>query len=194
MPRLFIAIDLPDDVKAELGRLRVELPGVRWVPPSQLHLTLAFLGDVPGERLAGLTGRLAAIKASSFRLRLGGLGCFPHRRNPRVLWVGVEPEPLLVSLAQRVRDGLAECGIALEERPFAPHITLARIRQSAAGGCAPFLDRPGGMPAVTLAVGEFILYESRLSSGGAQHLPLARLRLVGGRGEGEGDNQMDTSR
>jgi RNA 2',3'-cyclic 3'-phosphodiesterase len=180
MPRLFIAIDLPEVVRQELCRLNVPIPGSRWVPADQLHLTLAFLGDVGEERVAGLARALGQVSAAPFRLRFDRLGCFPSRARPRVLWVGLKPEPLLISLADRLRELLRASDIPQEERPFSPHITLARLKLPAARECASFLDRPLALERTSVPVVEFILFESRLTAAGAIHTPLKRFPLSGG--------------
>lgn len=177
MPRLFIAIDLPEDVREELCRLRTPIPGGRWVPQSQLHLTLAFLGDVEAGRVTELIGRLSGLKSAPFVLRFDRLGCFPSRARPRVLWVGVRPEPLLGTLAERLREILDECAIPQEERPFSPHITLARLKLPAPRESASFLDRPLRLQRPTISVEEFILFESSLTPAGAIHTPLQRFPL-----------------
>jgi 2'-5' RNA ligase len=180
MPRLFIAIELPEEVREELCRLRIQIPGARWVPESQIHLTLAFLGDVETERVAGLTERLSGLAAPPFQLCFDRLGCFPGRSRPRVLWVGVRPDPLLTSLADRLREILREWDIPQDERPFSPHITLARLKLPASRESAAFLDRPFRLESPTVSAEEFILFESRLTPAGAIHTPLKRFRLSGG--------------
>ncbi len=182
MPRLFIAIDLPEVVRQELCRLNVPIPYSRWVPVDQLHLTLAFLGDVGDERVAGLARALGQVSAAPFELHFDRLGCFPSRSRPRVLWVGLKPEPLLLTLADRLRDLLRDCGIPQEDRPFSPHITLARLKLPAARECASFLDQPLELNRLSVPVQEFILFESRLTAAGAIHTPLKRFPLSGGSG------------
>ena len=180
--RLFIAIELPDEIKRLLGRMRTEIPGSRWVPMEQIHLTLAFLGEVDDATLKLLTAELASIQAPGFRLCFSATGCFPDRRRPRVLWVGLEPEPLLNNLASLVRKAVLACNIPQEERPFSPHITLARLKFPATREVAPFLDQPqkDGLPPI--GVREFILFQSRLTPRGAVHtainvFPLAPLDM-----------------
>lgn len=179
LPRLFIAIDLPEEVREELCRLRTPIPGARWVPANQLHLTLAFLGDVEPERVIELTERVAGLTAPPFQLRFDRTGCFPSRMRPRVLWVGLKPEPLLISLADRLRELLRACAIPQEERPFAPHITLARLKLPAPRESAPFLDRPLQLQRPSVTVREFILFESSLTPAGAIHTPLKHFPLSG---------------
>src|ERR1700681_1095754 len=130
--RLFIAIELPDDLKMALGRLKVDVPGTRWVPTEQLHLTLAFLGEVEEKTAGELSEGLALIQTPPFQLCFSGPGCFPDCRRPRVLWAGLEPHPRLMHLAAEVHGAALACSIPQEERPFSPHITLARLKFPAA--------------------------------------------------------------
>jgi len=170
--RLFIAIELPGEIKRKLEGMRTNIPGSRWVPGEQIHLTLAFLGEVDDATLEQLTGALAAIRSPGFSLSFSGTGCFPDRRRPRVLWIGLEPEPLLNSLASLVREAVLACNIPQEERPFSPHITLARLKLPASREAAAFLDHPPeqGLPPVD--VRDFILFQSRLTPQGAVHAPV----------------------
>lgn len=176
--RLFIAIELPDEIKRPLGRLQIDIPGARWVPAEQIHLTLAFLGEVDDDTVKRLTTELAKIQAPGFELRFSGTGCFPDRRRPRVLWVGLEPEPLLSSLASQVRDAVLACGIPQEERPFSPHITLARLKFPAAREAARFLDQPPDRRLPPVTVREFILFRSSLTPRGAIHTPIRKFPLM----------------
>jgi 2'-5' RNA ligase len=155
-----------------------DIPGARWVPLEQIHLTLAFLGEVDDDTLKLLTMALSEIQAPGFGLRFDGTGCFPDRRRPRVLWVGLEPEPLLSNLASLVRRAVLACGIPQEERPFSAHITLARLRFPASREAASFLDRPGSIEIPPVSVREFILFQSRLTPKGALHTPLKRFPLI----------------
>ena len=176
--RLFIAIDLPAEIKQALGQLRCDLPGARWVAAAQIHLTLAFLGEVEEARVAPLVTELARIHLPPFTLDLTGPGCFPHRQRPRVLWVGLTPQPLLTQLAAAVQEALFVCGFPLEERPFSPHLTLARLKFPAPREVGVFLDQPLPASFPVFAVREFILFESRLNPHGAEHLPLRSFPLA----------------
>jgi len=177
MPRLFLAIELPDETKEQLRRLRIDIPGARWVPANQLHLTLAFLGDVDVESMKRLVEKLAGLHCPAFSLCLGEFGCFPNRKRPKVAWIGVRPEPLLMSLADRVREVVLSCEIPQEERPFSPHITLARIKQAVGHDCDAFIAQTLEREPALIPVQEFILFESRLSSSGALHIPLKSFEL-----------------
>jgi 2'-5' RNA ligase len=175
--RLFIAIELPDEIKKQLEEMRTDISGSRWVPLEQIHLTLTFLGEVDDTTLDLLSGALVTIKAPGFNLCFGGTGCFPDRRRPRVLWVGLEPEPLLSSLASLVREAVLTCNIPQEERPFSPHITLARLKFPAPLEVVSFLDRPQKQELPPVKVREFTLFQSLLTSQGAVHTPVKTFAL-----------------
>lgn len=177
--RLFIAIDLPLQLKLALAQLRCDLPAARWVPTTQIHLTLAFLGEVEEANAWRLNAELARIQLPSFTLTLTGPGCFPHRQRPRVLWVGLAPEARLTNLVAMVQAALRTCGLPVEERPFTAHITLARLRFPAAREARAFLDQPLP-PFPVFPVQAFILFQSRVTASGVEHLPLSRFLLTSG--------------
>jgi 2'-5' RNA ligase len=134
--RTFIAIELGDAARAALARtiaaLARELPGVRFVEPASLHLTLAFLGDLDDAQLEQATQATAAATQVSapFALTVAGLGSFGPPHAPRVIWAGIGGNLRALTETQRaLADELAARGFAREERPFAPHLTLARLNR-----------------------------------------------------------------
>jgi 2'-5' RNA ligase len=186
--RLFVAIDLPEDVRESLGRLqsdlrRHDLSGLRWTRPDGIHLTLKFLGETPASSLPAIKGALArAVRgAPSFHLALGAPGTFGNRRGPRVLWLDVEGdvEPLQ-QLQAAVERELAAAGFGPEERAFSPHLTLARVQQPPSPGLAERLSR--ALAAVTPPRGEIeatelVLMRSSLQAGGAVYSRVAAFPL-----------------
>lgn len=175
--RLFIAIDIPDDLKKMIDSLRADIPGARWVRQEQIHLTLAFLGEVDEPASELLIAELARIRLPEFKLCFSGTGCFPHRRHPRVLWVGLEPQPYLNILAAEVREAALVCGISQEERSFTPHITIARLSLSHSPELDLFVERNKALKHPQFTVHNFILYQSRLMSQGAEHIPVRSFPL-----------------
>ena len=186
--RLFVAIDLPEDVRESLGRLqddlrRHDLSGLRWTRPEGVHLTLKFLGETPATSLPAIEGALdrAVRGVPSFRLALGTPGTFGGRRGPRVLWVDVEGElQPLQRLQAAVERELVAAGFAPEERGFSPHLTLARVPQPPRPGLAERVAR--ALEAVAAARGEFearelVLMRSRLQPGGAVYSRVAAFPL-----------------
>jgi 2'-5' RNA ligase len=133
--RLFIALDFPDAVRESLreliARLKTESSSARWVLPEGMHITLKFIGETDSERMNSLRAALAAIRsAQPVVMHFRGLGFFPHERQPRVLWCGVEASPNLAELAADVERALEPLGFPPETREFVPHLTLARFPSS----------------------------------------------------------------
>jgi 2'-5' RNA ligase len=133
--RLFVACELPPAVRDALGRLQDELRArgagrLRWVRPEGIHLTLKFLGEVPAAKREAVENALAGAVVSPFALdvRLGSLGGFGGRQRLRVIWVGLEGDVEgLAELAALIEEALGPLGFPRERRPFAPHLTLARV-------------------------------------------------------------------
>ncbi len=175
--RLFIALDPPAQARDALSALCGGLPEARWTPAEQLHLTLCFIGETDGSTFLDIREALQDIEAVPFALKLQGLGVFPPRREPRVVWAGVEPNPALMALQRKLTTCLRHCGVILEKRKFAPHITLARLQN----GVSPRLERYLGAHALFSAapfmVTSFTLYSSVLGRSGATHLAEAEYGL-----------------
>ena len=134
--RAFIAIELSSQIQELLGqhiqRLRAALSGpVRWMAPHSVHLTLKFLGNVPGSLVPTIGDALerACRGTGALELRIGALGCFPNPRRARVLWLDVEGDmEMLVPLHARIDEEMVALGFDREGRAFVPHLTLARVR------------------------------------------------------------------
>lgn len=176
--RLFVAIDPPADVltdlDAALGPARIVAPhGLRWTRPEQWHLTLTFLGDVPDAEVPALSAALGEVATGGpLRLRLAAGGCF----GDRVLWVGLAGDVhALRTLAQDLAAAARSLGVAVDDKPYRPHLTLARagtVRadlRPAAGALAEVMGRPWDVEVVRLV-------RSRLGAGpggSAAHEPIA---------------------
>lgn len=184
--RLFTAFEFPHEVHAEIARVQRELKPLitsrRWQNLAQAHLTLDFIGDVPEPLLAPLQAMLEekAAAAAPFELRLGGFGGFPSLTRARLLWLGVEGErERLIALEHAMRAGLSATGVAVEERAYAPHITLARepVRSPV---LAQLGDRLTVSPLAWRAK-EVVLFESVLRPQGALHTVRGRYPLSAAR-------------
>ncbi len=176
--RLFIAIDLPSQIKAELALISFGLPQARWVSPEQLHLTLRFIGKVDGVLFGDIKSGLKSVISSPFPLTLNGLGCFPPRRDPQVLWVGIESSDELLKLRKKVESCLSKLGIAPEQRKFSPHITLARTRKTPLTRISTFLSDHALFRLPKFTVSNFHLYSSILTLKEALHRHEAEYLLV----------------
>lgn len=171
--RLFVAIDLPPEIKAKLITLKCDLPAVTWVKSPALHLTLRFLGDgIEPIRLTPISTALRSVHAAPFPITLRGVGRFPagNRRPARVLWVGVAHPPELIALQTQVEQVLESVDFPSEASTFTPHVTLARLKGE--GNMAQvehFLEREGGFACEPFSVTEFHLMSSRLTPQGAEY-------------------------
>jgi 2'-5' RNA ligase len=135
MVRAFVAIDISKDLKAKLSAVQEELKkfeaAVGWVAKDSLHMTLKFLGEISESQVAEVSARMDAVakKFSPFEMGLAKLGAFPNVRSPRVIWVGVNSKDnLLAAVNEEVETTLAAIGFERENRPFAPHLTLGRVK------------------------------------------------------------------
>jgi 2'-5' RNA ligase len=181
--RLFVALEVPEPVRREVARrvagLRDRLPRARWVDTSIIHLTLLFLGQVEEAKVEGLTDALRAAFArhEAMELRLSGGGTFPPRRPARVAWIGLQaPAELAALQADATAAAVAAIGFTPEERPFNPHVTLARCepnwpRDAAEKFAAAF---PGAIGQPWVA-DHGVLFESKLSPRGPSYRPVALL-------------------
>ena len=178
--RLFFAIELPAFVQSQLGRLKPveENRDYRWVDPSLIHVTLVFLGEQPPEKLALVNevGASAARESSSGTLKLGQPDVFGSKRAPRVLLATLDGDlDALNALQARLDAGLRTAGFALEERPFRPHVTLARRRESARGGTPK--GWPPSLQQSAFPMDHLTLFQSRLSPRGPSYIPLFDLPI-----------------
>jgi RNA 2',3'-cyclic 3'-phosphodiesterase len=177
--RLFVALDLPAAVKRSLEPMARGLGDVRWATPDQQHLTLRFIGEVDNGAVHDIVEALATVPAAPFQLTLKGIGHFPPRGEPRVLWVGVVKNPELARLKRRIDRALLEVGLAPESRKFAPHVTLARIRAPLSPTrLGTYLMRHALYRSEAFPVSSFHLYSSWLRADGAEHQLEASYELV----------------
>jgi 2'-5' RNA ligase len=170
--RLFTAVTVPD---AHLSWLDDEvedlkaLPGARWSPLANQHVTLNFLGWIPGSELDRVMAVLDLVvpRQSAGAVSLAGLGAFPHERRARVLWVGIDdPEGLLARLAAALGEEMRVVGYEPEDRAYTPHLTLARLKtpRSVAGLLPALPGPPGPFP-----IDRVTLFRSRLSPSGSRY-------------------------
>jgi len=176
MHRLFVALVPPADVRAALLGVMGGVPDARWQTDNQLHLTLAFLGDVDRHQANDLAAALGEFHPEPFPLALSGYGSFDAARPGRVgaLWIGVQPSEPLAALAAKVRRAAVGEGITPDARKFRPHITLARFPAKGVmpESLARFLEA-GPAPSGAWTADTMTLFESRLGQGGAHYEAVA---------------------
>lgn len=179
--RSFIAIPLPEAQQRNVATLQQQLrqmaPELTATRPESLHLTLHFLADQPKELLAKVGRSMLSIgeKKKDFNVTLKGLDCFPNRRRPRILWLGLEPQNELIELHRQLATMLQKFGLPSETRPFRPHLTIGRFKSPPKNidWLCPFLTHSCG----SFTIDTMILFRSELSNRGALHTPLTTAPL-----------------
>jgi 2'-5' RNA ligase len=182
--RLFIAIAIPDDIRSALAafvnQLRPSAPYAKWVRPENLHVTLKFLGHTDASNLGNVKAGLQRIRnAQPVSLEFRGLGFFPNEKRPRVFWTGMEFSSNLPGLATNIDHAMHELGFPLEDRPFTPHLTLARFDPPGMpANLAPQVKQNLPRNFGALTAGDFSLVESKLKSTGAEYTTVQSFRFV----------------
>ena len=168
MPRLFIALPVPEDISEELGSLQSGVPDARWVPLENLHVTLCFAGDVQGGTMRDLEEELSDIAGPRFPVAIAGVEQFSTGKQPRALVALVEKSDRLEWLQQKVSTVARNCGIEIERRKFRPHVTLARFPNGAETGhhIAQFMASFSTFRAGPWIADHFALYSSRAGTNG----------------------------
>lgn len=198
--RIFIGIDLDDEIRGKIARFLEGVSGfapeTRWVRPESLHITLKFIGEQKPEQVEAIAKRLRQVRGSPFEIRLSRYGFFPTAKAPRVFWIGIQAGPLLAELAAQIDAAVAELGIPREERPFSPHLTLARAGGRSGDPKRRKDDGPNSVFAVlqkrlagmgelescglnfgNMTADEFILFESQLSPKESKYTKLERFPM-----------------
>lgn len=168
--RLFVAIDLPEAIRKLLLELDPHIRGVRWTEPEQMHLTLGFFGKVNEEVDLALRENLSAIHFRAFFLPITGVGTFPPKGPPKIIWIGVgKGHPHLFQIHKRVQEAALSAGLELELRAWHPHITLGRCRDVSPQLVRKFLKSNVDLDLGMIRAEEFHLYSSKLTPAGSVH-------------------------
>lgn len=174
--RLFVAIGLPASIILELQNVqnlfKHFVRDAKWVNPHGIHLTLKFLGYVDPDRIPEIQDSLNGVSNHfpPFSIRVNGCGFFPNARRPNVLWAGVQSESLL-PLHQQIESSMERLGFEKENRPFSPHLTLARFKNTRGPLPSPIQEtgKHSELEIGDFAANSFSLYESILKRQGAEY-------------------------
>lgn len=193
--RLFLALDIDDDIRERITRfvdgVRNFAPDARWMQPESLHVTLKFIGEQPESVMENIKRAMATVSAGTTQIDFRGYGFFPTSKSARVFWIGMNSGPELVALAAAIDDTMPSLGIPKEDRPFSPHLTLARGRGASGSPRTSGKDGPNrtfqrlqeklaalSVPEFgTMTPREFFLYQSHLSPKGSKYTKLASFSL-----------------
>jgi 2'-5' RNA ligase len=193
--RIFIALDLDDPIRERISRfidgVRGFAPDARWANPESLHVTLKFIGEQPEPAGEPIKHVLSTITTNAIEIHFRGFGFFPTPKSARVFWIGIDAGPQLAALAAAIDNKMAPLGISKEDRPFSPHLTLARGAGRSGSPHRSKTDAPNrsfqrlqeklaALPTPefgTMTAREFFLYQSHLSPKGSTYTKLARFDL-----------------
>jgi len=186
MVRCFVALELPEEVKsfvfAFVSELRQKIKDAKWVSIQGMHLTLKFLGDVPSGAIPAVAKALEQPLAvpEPIQLKVQGLGCFPHMKRPRVIWLGItDSQSALQSLVQKIEDALVPLGFPRETRSFKPHLTLARMRDARdLSKDLELIMQSQKATGPSFSIKSAVLFESVLKPQGAQYHPIKRFSFL----------------
>jgi 2'-5' RNA ligase len=180
--RLFTGIALPPRVLDNLARVLKELrplASLNWSPVENLHITSKFIGQWPEERLAELESALENVNFGRvFEVAIAGFGYFPNPHHPRAFFAGVQAGPGLAELAHAIDGTLRPLGVAKEDRPYTPHLTLARIKHEDIRALREHIAKMTNFDFGTFQASEFHLYLSKTGPKGSIYTPLATYPLL----------------
>ena len=181
--RVFVAIDIPSDIRQRIRELievlqRGAAP-IRWSRADGMHITLKFIGEAPAEKVDRIRAVLQAVNpVAPVLIRIQGAGYFPSEHAPRVIWLGVQAGPGLAELSGYVEQDLVPLRVPKEDRPFAPHLTIGRLRTPAPiPAVRELLRQREPLDLGSFTAREFFLYESQPAPGGSVYKKLARFPL-----------------
>ena len=176
--RLFVGLDLPQALKQRLSLLAGGLPGARWVPAENYHITLRFIGEVPAHRAEEIDLALAALRGRAFVLQLAGLGTFTKSGRVTAVWAAAERSAALDHLAAKIETALQRAGLEPERRRFVPHVTLARLEGVGEARLAAYVQAHNLFRSDPVEMTHFTLFSSQLGKEQAVYTPEVEYRLA----------------
>lgn len=168
MIRLFVALDIPNEIKSKLLELKRTYAGFKWLSGENMHLTLQFIGEVREEEYRKIVDALEDVQMSALELSIKGVGSFGPSSNPKILYASVEENSLLFDLQSEIREKLLEV-IQLEKQKFIPHVTLARLKNANTLSVSSFLEANHDFKTPSFSVDTFKLLSSKLVPEGPQY-------------------------
>jgi 2'-5' RNA ligase len=177
MPRLFTALEIPDDVAETLAALRGGLPGARWIEPEDYHLTLRFIGDIDDRLARELEDELAETGRGPIPVALTGLGSFGGDK-PHSIYAAAEVSRELSELAAAHDRIMRRMGLAPDSRKFTPHVTIARMRNGSPLDVADYFASKGRFARIAFRADQFVLYSARAAVGGGPYVVEAAYPLM----------------
>lgn len=163
MPRLFVGLEVPELLKSQLLWPRSGVEGARWQRDDQLHLTLAFVGDVSNSIAEDVHSELSRVSMIPFELQLSGVGFFGKPAHPKALWTGVNDPFPIRHLHEKVSFAMERIGVDVDQRRFLPHVTLARFRRGSSARIGNWLHENERFSSDRIWMSHFTLFSSHLT-------------------------------
>lgn len=176
--RLFVGLEIPDELRDRLALLQTGVHGAKWVRPENFHVTLRFIGEIEDGLARDIVHELDQVRLREFDLTLAGAGHFESRRRVRELWVGVEKSDPLTALRDKI-DSIVKREVGPDNQRFRPHVTLARFNGAKPETVRHWLSANTLFRAMPFAVERFVLFSSFLGKSAAIYRPEAEYPLVG---------------
>lgn len=186
--RAFFAIPIPKEIKDYLREIiknfQNEIPGdsIKWVDPDNIHITLQFLGDISQSLVETLGNKLEESQFSSFEVEINQIGAFPSIFKPRVIWVGISKSEMLNMIAIYIRNLTNEFHIETDEKPFSPHLTIARIKPGSktitSDSLKKLLIKKRVIEPLQFQVTKYCLFQSKLTPKGPIYSVLRSYNLI----------------
>lgn len=176
--RLFVGLDLPEETKDDLYDISDLQTGFRWISPDNYHLTLFFLGESTHSELESIHHALDGLQEEAFNLDISKLDYFGHKREPRILWAGIEKNDKLLALQKSIVRALRNLGFDFEYRKFVPHISLAKLKGASYEQLGHFLQSHSPFRLPPIEINHFQLFQSHLRPEGAQYQVLESYPLL----------------
>lgn len=167
MVRLFVGLEIPENQKTALIEARGGVEGAHWQRDDQLHLTLAFIGDVPKRVMCEIEDELSRIALPPFDLQLKSVGLFGKPKQPKTLWTGVADKAPLMHLHDKILIALERVGVEVDRRKYKPHVTLARFKRHAQARVGDWLTEHENLRTPAVPIEHFTLFSSQLTNDGS---------------------------
>ena len=169
MIRLFFGLELPEELRIRIDALSAGIDRARWTEPENLHVTLRFIGEVEEPAMEDIAQEATAIRFDPFPVTLSGAGHFERRGRVSAVWLGIEPDPALTALRDRIEAATVRAGQPPEGRKFRPHVTVARLDRVRPGEVRDWLAANTLFRAVPFTVHRFALFSSTLGRSGPNY-------------------------
>ena len=169
MPRLFTGLEVPAHIRAILSLKQAGIPQMRWMEPSDFHITLRFIGDVSARQANDIVEVLSQRSRGQPTVDIGELKCFGGTK-PSALYASISTDPILIGLAASQERAMQQLGLPPDPRRFTPHITIGRCKGCSPESIARYLSQHGeAWPGLSYKPARFVLYSARESRGGGPY-------------------------